>query len=333
MTGPNPNPDDEAQLDETLAQLDETRKQVQKDALAVANVEDAARQDRVRLERGGEELDRTHTDLSALRGKAGPYLRPVLSQIHAMASSANNSQQVGDIYRGFISQKNATALTTGVMSAGANAHYAGTSGYYTARQHYPSLDPNPPSSKYPPIYVEDMATTDQKDLNFLLLRLGADLYKKLQGARAALASNYADHTAQAYTSMQELLDQVLHHFSDDMIKGARSKDGRVKKAPYWKFDTTVRGGVTRPHRIRFVVQGFEAEVDAETERRIQDLVGQASTLTQIQVEKHRHGAGSEEQKILARRLLAALETFLLYLLRSHRPDLQQGRTPGETPDR
>jgi hypothetical protein len=232
MTEENPTPDDEAQLDETLVRLDEARKQVRKDALPIANVEDAARQDRIRLERAAEELDRTHMDLSALRGKSGPYLRPVLSQIDAMASSANNSQQLGDIYRGSISQKNATALATGVMSAGANACYAGTSGYYAARQRNPSLDPEPPSIKYPPVYVEDVATTDQKDLNSLLLGLGADLYKKLEGARAALASNHADHIAQAYTSMQELFDQVLHHFSDDMIKGTRVKDGRVRKAPY-----------------------------------------------------------------------------------------------------
>ncbi len=322
MTNEHAHPDDEAQLDETLAELDAARKQARKDIGPIAFVEESAHHDRLRIERGAEDLDRTYMDLSALRGKAGPFLHPMLNQIRAMARSANISRQVGDIYRGFVPHANAVNSAIGVMSAGANACYAGTTAYYTACQHDPTLGGEPPSVKYLPIYVEEVATADEKQLNGLLLALGGDLYGKLQGARAALVSNQPDHVAQSCNSMQELLDQVLHHFSDDPVCG--EKDGRVKRAPWWQADPTAKGGVTRGHRIGFVVRGYSTDVDADTKRRIEDLTEQAKTLGgAIQAEKHHHGASNDEQKVLARRLLGALQSFLLFLLQSHRPDLHR----------
>jgi hypothetical protein len=247
-----------------------------------------------------------------------------LSRIRTMASSASVS---GDAAASAYDRlqpvfTDTRTLTSGVVASAGTANYLSTEAYYEARQHDESLDLNPPSSEYPPpLYIEEMATSDQKELESLLSGLADHLIDKLRGARAALANELPDHIAQAHASMQELLDQVLHHFSDDVIDRERVKDGRIKRAPWWKPDAQY--GVIRPHRIRFIVQGYAPRVDVETERRIEDLIKQASVLGEIQAEKHRHGSSGEEQNILARRHLAALESFLLYLLRSHRPDLHR----------
>jgi hypothetical protein len=71
------------------------------------------------------------------------------------------------------------------------------------------------------------------------------------------------------------------YFSDDIIDGKRVDDGKVKKASWWTRDATAKDGVTRPHRIRFVVQGYAAKVDAEMEHVIQDLNKQARALRGI----------------------------------------------------
>jgi len=220
-----------------------------------------------------------------------------------MVSSANNSREVCDLYRRLaVPQANATTLSTGVMSAAANAHYVGTAAYFEARDHHPSIHPEPPSHEYPPVYVCELATTDQKDLDLLLSGLGTHLYEKLRGARAALASQSPDHIGQAYASMQELLDQVLHQFADGT--GEEGKDAKIRKAPWWEPDP--QHGVIRLHRIRFVVQGYAQHVDDETERRIQDLAKQATVLGEIQGGKHRHGLSAQVEPILARNLLRAL---------------------------
>lgn len=321
-TRDHPTPEEKPDLEETLTNVDKVRKQLRDDAQTISRVEQTARQDRIRFERAADDFDRTYINLTSLRGTPSASLPSLLFEINGMASSASVSGTVAGIAYQKIQPflTDVRTLTPGIVASAGTAHYLSTEAYYEARQHDPSLPPEPPSSKYYPVYVEDAATPDQKELDFLLSGIAPHLADKLCGARTALASNHPDHIGQAYTSMQELLDQVLHHFSDDVVEG---KDGRVKKACWFKPDP--KDGVIRSHRVRFVVQGYALEVDPETERRIQQLIEQARPLSKIETGKHHHGPTEQAGKIIARQVLTNLEAFLLYLLRNHRPDFHQPR--------
>jgi hypothetical protein len=318
------SPEEErAEFERTLSEVDNARKQLRENAKSISKAEEAARQDRIRVERAADDLDCTYINLTPLRDVGGVRLSPWLSQIRMMASSATVSGDVAaDAYyklQSFFTD--VRTITSGIVASAGTANYLSTEAYYEARQYDVRLGPEAPSSNHPSLYVEDVATADQKELESLLSELASHLGEKLRGARAALASNQPDHIGQAYTSMQELLDQVLHHFSDDVVGGERIKDGRVKKASWWKPDP--KDGVTRPHRVRFVIQDDAPEVDPETDRRIKAMIEQARALGGIQAEKHRHGSGGEGQKNIGLRHMAALEAFLLFLLRNRRAEIHQ----------
>ncbi len=304
--------------EEALRQIEETEKHLRDKVVPIAKVEKAAREDRLSFERAADELARARQTLFPIRNNLWP---PGTSDhliglaLSAVGSAETVAKRYGEIFA--LQQQDRTAAAAMILTA-TTVNTMSVSAYVSARTNDPTLDAIPPGAHFVPIYVPQAATPEQKELKTKLAMLAPPLADKLEGAWEALASNNPDRLGQAATSMQELLDQVLHHFADGPKR--KQKDGRVKKAPWWKPDPKSRSGVTRAHRVRFVVQGYAEKVAVETETNIQSLIKDAAALASIQDLKHRHGPLKEGAGIVARRLLADLEAFLLLLLQLHRPE-------------
>lgn len=306
---------------EILEQIEEARKRMRDQALPIAQVEKAAREARIYVQRTADELDITYETLSSIRDK--PWQPGTEQHLSGLVSSAEASAgKIATGYRGIVPlQTQARSFAAAMAPTGMTVSTVAASAYFFARDHDPTLGLLPPGAQIPPIYVAEAATPEQKELDLRLATLVPHLAAKLEGAREALASHNPDRVGQASTSMRELLDQVLHHFAREPVNN--KNDGRVMKAPWWTPHPTSTNGVTRAHRVRFVIQGYARKVDPETETHIQDLSKQSAALDSIQGLKHRHGSADAGAEFLARKLLGNLEAFLLTLLRLHRPELHQ----------
>jgi hypothetical protein len=109
------------------------------------------------------------------------------------------------------------------------------------------------------------------DLDEALLKIGPQLVELREGAWSALASGQPDAARQAAHSARELIDQVLK-------EGAA--DDAVKTATWFKPDSSSKTGVTRRHRLRYVMEmniGQISDTDLTEAEAACDLVHASAT--------------------------------------------------------
>lgn len=80
------------------------------------------------------------------------------------------------------------------------------------------------------------------------------------GAWSAVTSNEPDALRQAAHSARELIEQVLKQ---------AAPDDQVKQQSWYAADATSRSGITRKHRLRYVMQRFRSN-ESESDLRVAD---------------------------------------------------------------
>lgn len=98
------------------------------------------------------------------------------------------------------------------------------------------------------------------DLDTALARISAPLVEMREGAWAAVTSGRPDSLRQASHSARELIDQALK-------EGA--PDNSVKQMPGFVPDRSSESGITRRHRLKYLMSTFRGDV-SESQIRIAD---------------------------------------------------------------
>lgn len=157
-------------------------------------------------------------------------------------------------------------------------------------------------------------TLDQ--LDEVLDAIAPNLVELRAGAHAALYSSHPDAHRQAAHSARELLDQVLK-------EGA--KDVAVHACPWFVADPNSRTGVTRRHRLRYLMEkhtGHTSGVDLkESEAACELLI--ASTARLLSLAHSRGQVGPSDD---VRGTLMTMETALRQVLVAAEPVFEIGAT-------
>ena len=98
------------------------------------------------------------------------------------------------------------------------------------------------------------------DLDAALYRVGAHLVEVREGAWSALASGNPDSLRQASHSARELIDQTLKEGAPDAM---------IRHMPNFAADPTSTSGITRKHRLKYLMASFRGRISESDLRLIE----------------------------------------------------------------